>query len=348
MRTYRLSGPGSPDDITLGTEDVPTPGPTQLLVKTRAASINRRDLLITAGRYPLPARTGVVPLSDGAGEVVAVGGAVSRFAAGDRITASYWPRWISGPLRPEVIDQLGCTVDGWLSEYALIDENAAVLVPDHLSWAEAAALPCAGVTAWNALTRPGTLVAGQTVLLLGTGDVSLFAAQLAKAMGCRVIATTSSAAKAERLRELGVDEVVDYAASPEWSKEVRALTGGTGADLVVETQGPATFGQSLRAAATYAQICLLWVVSPRPEVLTITEDDLSGSLATIRREFVGNRSELEALCRAVAAHRIRPVVDRVFGFGDAVEAYRSYRDEESFGKVVIEAMSQPGSPSRLR
>lgn len=347
MRTYRLPGHGSVDDITLGTEDVPTPGPTQLLVRTRAASINRRDLLITTGRYPLPARADVVPLSDGAGEVVAVGDAVSRFAVGDRITASYWPRWISGPLRPEVIDQLGCTVDGWLSEYVLLDEAAAVRVPDHLSWAEAAALPCAGVTAWNALTRPGTLVAGQTVLVLGTGDVSLFAAQLAKAMGCRVIGTTSSAAKAERLRELGVDEVVDYVATPEWSKEVRALTGGAGVDLVVETQGPATIGQSLRAAATYAQICLLRVVSERPEPLTITEDDFAGSLATIRREFVGNREELEALCRAVAAHRIRPAVDRVFAFDEAVAAYRSYRDEDSFGKVVIESMSQATGAPRL-
>jgi NADPH:quinone reductase-like Zn-dependent oxidoreductase len=336
MRTYRLPKSGSSDDITLGTEDTPAPGPTQLLVKTRAASINRRDLLITTGRYPLPARPGVIPLSDGAGEVVAVGEAVRRFAAGDRITASYWPRWISGQLRPEVIDQLGCTVDGWLAEYALIDEAAAVPLPDHLSWAEAAALPCAGVSAWNALTRPGTLTAGQTVLVLGTGDVSLFAAQLAKAMGCRVIATTSSAAKAERLRELGVDHVVDYAATPEWSQVVRALTDGAGVDLVVETQGPATFGQSLRAAATYAQICLLWVVSPQPEALTITEDDLTGSLATIRREFVGNRVELEALCRAVAVHRIHPVVDRVFGFDDALAAYRFYRDEDSFGKVVIE------------
>lgn len=338
MRTYRLPGTGSLDDLTPATEDVPIPGSAQLLVRTRAASINRRDLLITTGRYPLAARADVVPLSDGAGEVVAVGNAVRRFAVGDRVTASYWPRWISGRLRPEVIDQLGCTVDGWLAEYVLVDEAAAVAVPGHLTWAEAAALPCAGVSAWNALTRPGTLTAGQTVLVLGTGDVSLFAAQLAKAMGCRVIATTSSAAKAERLREMGVDEVVDYVAMPEWSKQVRALTGGAGADLVVETQGPATFGQSLRAAATYAQICLLWVVSSQPEVLTVTEDDLTGSLATIRREFVGSRVELEALCQAVAANRIRPIVDRVFGFDDAVAAYRSYRDEDSFGKVVIEIL----------
>lgn len=336
MRTYRLPGPGPVDDLEPSAEAVPTPGPNQLLVAARAASINRRDLLIATGRYPLPARAGVVPLSDGAGEVVAVGGAVRRFAVGDRVTASYWPRWTAGRLRPELVDQLGCTVDGWLAEYVLLDETAAVAVPEHLTWAEAATLPCAGVSAWNALTRPGTLTAGQTVLVLGTGDVSLFAAQLAKVMGCRVIATTSSAAKAERLREIGVDDVVDYVATPDWSREVRALTGGRGADLVLETRGPATFGQSLRAGAMYAQICLLWVVSEQPEVLTVTEEDLNGSLATVRREFVGNREELEALCAAVAAHRIRPIVDRVFGFDDAIAAYRSYRDEDSFGKVVVE------------
>lgn len=336
MRIYRLAEPGSGDLVQLESADQPVPGRTQLLVRTHAAALNRRDLFITSGRYPLPARPGVVPLSDGAGEVVAVGADVTRFAVGDRVTASYWPRWISGPLRPEAVDQLGCTVDGWLAEYVLLEEAAAVAVPEHLTWAEAAALPCAGLTAWNALTRPGTLVPGATVLTLGTGDVSLFAVQLAKQMGCRVIATTSSAAKAERLRALGADDVVDYVVHPEWSGEVRRLTGGAGADLVVETRGPATFGQSLRAAATYAQICLLWVVSEQPEVLTITEDDIAGSLATIRREFVGNRTELEALCRAVAAGGLRPVVDRTFGFDDAVRAYTSYRDQDSFGKVVVE------------
>lgn len=336
MRSYRLSEPGSLDNLTLRDEPRPAPGPNQLLVRSRAASINRRDLLIATGRYPLPTRPDVVPLSDGAGEVAAVGDAVTGFRTGDRVTASYWPRWISGPLRADLVDQLGCTSDGWLAEYVLLDAQSAVKIPDHLTWAEATALPCAGLTAWNALTRPGTLQPGQTVLTLGTGDVSLLAAQFAKLMGCRVVTTTSSDVKAKRLRDLGVDEVVDYLRDPQWARQVRELTGGAGADLVVETRGPATFGQSLRAAAAYAQICLLWVVSQEPEVLTVTEGDLAGSLATIRREFVGNRSELEAMCRAVSASGMRPVVDRVFGFESALEALRSYRDEDSFGKVVIE------------
>jgi NADPH:quinone reductase-like Zn-dependent oxidoreductase len=316
-------------------QDQPRPGPTQILVRVRAASINRRDMLILTGRYPLPAALGVVPLSDGAGDIVAAGNAVSRFTVGDRVTASYWPRWTSGQLSAEVVDQLGCTRDGWLSEYLLLDEQAAVRVPDHLSWAEAAALPCAGLTAWNSLTRGGALRPGHTVLTLGSGDVALFAIQFAKLMGCRVIATTSSDAKADRLRRLGADDVIDYLRVPEWSKEVQRLTDGAGADLVVETSGPATIGQSLRAAARYGHVVLLTVVSPEPGVLRITEGDLAGKLVTIRREFVGNRTELEAMNHAISTHRLTPVIDRQFDFDDGIDAYRSYAEEDSFGKVVI-------------
>jgi NADPH:quinone reductase-like Zn-dependent oxidoreductase len=253
----------------------------------------------------------------------------------NRSAASYWPRWTSGQLSAEVVDQLGCTRDGWLSEYLLLDEQAAVRVPDHLSWAEAAALPCAGLTAWNSLTRGGALRPGHTVLTLGSGDVALFAIQFAKLMGCRVIATTSSDAKADRLRRLGADDVIDYLRVPEWSKEVQRLTDGAGADLLVETSGPATIGQSLRAAARYGHVVLLTVVSPEPGVLRITEGDLAGKLVTIRREFVGNRTELEAMIHAISTHRLTPVIDRQFDFDDAIDAYRSYAEEDSFGKVVI-------------
>lgn len=335
MRSYHLDRLGTIDGIVLREHDEPRPGPSQILVRVRAASINRRDLLILTGRYPLPATLGVVPLSDGAGDVVATGDAVSRFTVGDRVTASYWPRWTSGQLTSEVVDQLGCTSDGWLSQYLLLDEQAAVRVPEHLSWAEAAALPCAGLTAWNSLTRGATLVPGQTVLTLGSGDVALFAIQFAKLMGCRVIATTSSTTNADRLRRLGADEVIDYLRVPEWSTQVQRLTGGAGVDLVVETTGPATIGQSLRAAARYGQVVLLWVVSPQPEVLRISEADLAGKLVTIRREFVGNRTQLEAMNHAVSTHRLRPVIDRLFDFDDSLDAYRSYAEGRSFGKVVI-------------
>jgi NADPH:quinone reductase-like Zn-dependent oxidoreductase len=329
MRAYRMGDGGT---IQVHEEERPVPGRGEILVRVQAASINRRDVRILEGTYPLPGRPGVVPLSDGAGEVVAVGEGVTRFRVGDRVTGSYWPRWHDGRLRPELVDQLGCTSDGFLAEFAMLDEGAAVRVPDHLTWAEAAGLTCAGVTAWRALTGGQPVRPGDTVLTLGTGDVSLFAVLFGKLMGCRVVSTTSSEAKAARLRELGADHVIDYVRNPEWSREVREVTDGQGADVVVETHGPPTIGESIRASATYGQIVLLWV---RPGELRISEYAMAGKLGTIRREFVGNRNDLEAMCRAMAAHGIRPPIDRVFPFDAAKDAYQYFEEEESFGKVVI-------------
>ncbi|MFF2043384.1 NAD(P)-dependent alcohol dehydrogenase [Kitasatospora sp. NPDC058170] len=339
MRSYRLDKPGQSDGLVLHEGEEPAPGPTEVLVRVHAATLNRRDALILGGRYPLPARPGVIALSDGAGEVVATGGAVTRFRPGDRVTGSYFPRWTGGRLRPELGDQLGCTVDGLLTEYAVLDEQALVAVPDHLTWAEAASLSCAGVAAWSALTGGGPLPPGGTVVTLGSGDVSLFAVQFAKLHGCRVIATSGSAAGAQRLAALGADHVIDYRRTPEWSQEVRRLTGGEGADLVVETHGPATIEQSLRSAALYGQIALLWVVGEEPAELRIPDHAYAGTMATIRRYFVGSRSDLEAMTRAVAAHALRPVIDREFGFEEAPQAYRHFLAGGTVGKVVIRVAS---------
>ncbi len=342
MRTYLLDKPGSVDGIVAAETARPAPTGTQILVRVHAAALNRRDLLILNQRYPLPSTPGVVPLSDGAGEIVAVGEAVSRFAVGDRVVGGYWPRWHDGRLRPDLIDQLGCTLDGMLTEYALLDEQWATAVPDHLSWEEAATLPCAALTAWNSVTGGAPLHPGQTVLTLGTGSVALFSLQFAKAMGCRVVATTSSAAKASRLRELGADHVIDYTATPRWWQEVREATGGLGADLVVETNGPATIEQSVRAAAFYGEIVLLWAsVAPAGtpgSTLEIPGDALASSLVSIRRLFVGNRADHEAMNRAISAHRLRPVIDRVFDFTAVREAYAYYADTAPLGKVVIRIM----------
>jgi NADPH:quinone reductase-like Zn-dependent oxidoreductase len=331
MRSYRLEKLGQVDGIVLDEVERPEPGPTQILVKVHAASLNRRDALILNGSYPLPSRQGVVPLSDGAGEVVAVGSAAGRFSVGDRVTGSYWPRWHDGRLRAELLDQLGCTADGMLTEYAVFDEAAVALVPSHLTWAEAAGLSCAGVTAWNALVGGAALVPGQTVLTLGSGDVSLFAIQFAKLLGCRVISTTSSEAKAARLRALGADHVIDYVETPEWAPEVRRLTDGAGADLIVETQGSVTIEQSVRAAALYGEIVLLRVTGG----VWISGEAYGGTMVGIRREFVGSRADLEAMNRAIALHGSRPVVDREFSFEEAHEAYRYYLKDTSFGKVVV-------------
>ncbi|GAA1618531.1 NAD(P)-dependent alcohol dehydrogenase [Nonomuraea maheshkhaliensis] len=335
MRSYRLEKLGHLDGIVPREEPMPTPKPTDILVRVHAVSLNRRDALILHERYPLPSAPGVVPLSDGAGEVVAVGAEVTRFKVGDRIVGGYWPRWHDGRLKPEFLDQFGCTLDGMLTEYALLDQQWAVPVPAHLSWEEAATLPCAGVTAWNSVVGGEPLRPGQTVLTLGTGSVSLFALQFAKMLGCRVISTTSGEIKAAKLEELGADHVINNVDTPEWGQVVRELTEGQGADLIVETNGPATIEQSVRAAALYGQIVLLAVSGPDGSHIEISGEAYGSTLATIRRIFAGNRTDHEAMNQAITAHRLRPVIDRVFDFADAHDAFTHYLDGRPFGKVII-------------
>lgn len=331
MRVYRLVD----NEISLSERDDPKPGPTGMLIRVHAASINRRDIMLLEGTYPLAAAPGVVPLSDGAGEVVAVGERVTRFTVGDRVTGSYWPRWRAGRLAPDLIDQLGCTVDGMATEYAVLDEQSAVRVPDHLSWAEAACLSCAGVTAWCSVTGSGAITPGATVLTLGSGDVSLFALRFAKLLGCKVIVTTSQDTKADRLRALGADHVINYRTTPHWGEEVRGLGG---ADLVVETMGPQTIAESVTAAALYGEIVLLiWKAAGHPD-LVIPGDVYGPKLSPIRRLFVGSRTDLESMTRAMSTHEIRPVIDQIFPFDAVPEAYQRFRSPQRFGKVVIRTL----------
>jgi NADPH:quinone reductase-like Zn-dependent oxidoreductase len=335
MRTYHLDRLGTTDGIVLRERDEPKPKSTEILVRVHAASLNRRDSFILAGTYALPSRPGVVPVSDGAGEVVAAGDAVTRFKIGDRVAGCYFARWRDGKMQRDIIDQLGCTLDGMLTEYALLDEQWAVKVPDHLLWEEAATLPCAGVTAWNSLVGSEPMVAGQSVLTLGTGGVSLFAIQFAKLFGCRVVSLTSSDGKFERLRALGAEHVLNYATTPEWGQMVRELTGGEGVDRVVETFGPDTIEQSMRASALHGQIVLLITRSPTRPAIEIPGMAWASSLTTIRRVFVGSRASFEAMNRAIVAARMRPIIDRVFAFEEAREAYRYFMQGKLFGKVVI-------------
>ncbi len=209
MRAYHLEKAGRFEGVVLRERPVPAPCPGEIVLRVHAASLNRRDLMLVEQTYPIPGKPGVVPLSDGAGEVVAIGAGVTRFKVGDRVTGNYFARWRDGRLAPDLRDQLGCTLDGMAADYAVLDEQWAVRLPDHLSWEEGACLSCAGVTAWCSVTGSDFARPGRTVLTLGTGDVSLFAVQFAKLTGCRVIVTTSSDAKAHRLRELGADEVIN-------------------------------------------------------------------------------------------------------------------------------------------
>ncbi|MDX8526252.1 NAD(P)-dependent alcohol dehydrogenase [Mesorhizobium sp. MSK_1335] len=335
MLCYRLDEQGNGiNALAMREEAVPQPGPGQILIQIRATSLNRRDTMILNGAYPLTPRTGIVPLSDGAGEVVAVGEGVTRFAVGERVTGSYFARWVDGRMHPGVVDQLGCTLDGMLSEYALLDEQWAVRLPDHLSWQEAATFTCAGLTAWSALLGAEIPKPGQWVLVIGSGGVALFALQFAKLMGCRAAAVTSRVEKADRLRALGADLVIAAAETPEWGLKLREATGGI--DLVFETGGPATFPQSLIASTLYGRIVLLTVQDHNGKSVEIPGAVYQRSLVTIGRLFVGSRNGLEAMLAAVAAHRLKPVIDKAFPFAEAREAYRYFQQGDVFGKVVID------------
>jgi NADPH:quinone reductase-like Zn-dependent oxidoreductase len=262
MKSWHADLGAGIEGIVLREHDLPRPGPHQILVRVRAVSLNARELVILRGYYPLPVKPDVVLACDCAGEVVAAGEGVTRTKVGDRVAASIFPRWVDGPFALEYSAQLGGSLDGMPTEFALLPEDAAVHIPAHLSFEEAATLPCAALTAWNALCGSVPLLPGQTVLTLGSGSVSLFALQLAKLFGARVIATTSSDDKAGRLKALGADEVINYRTTPGWDQASRDLTGGRGVDLVVEVGGAGTLEESLKAVAPEGQISLVgWLAS---------------------------------------------------------------------------------------
>ena len=331
MKAYHIDGFGSLDGIVLRDDSMPKPGIREVVVRIHARSINYRDLLILNKLYPLPATPGVVPLSDGAGEVVAVGDGASRVAVGDRVSATYFPRWRDGRIEPELgMEQFGCTRNGMLSEFFVADEQALVKIPTHLSFQEAAALPCAGVTAWSALNGPRRVLPGENVLTIGTGGVALFALQFAKIFGARTIAITSSSKKAELLKKLGADEVVNYKENPDWHLAVRELTGGRGVDHVVETGSIETLPKSLSTCAWNAEVALvLALLGGSLDVAALR------GLFSARRLFVGSRASFEAMNRAIETHKLRPVIDRVFPFGEARGAYEHFEAKRHVGKVII-------------
>ena len=313
--------------------DEPKPGKHEVLIRVRAASLNARELMILAGHYSLPVKSDVVLLADGAGEVIAIGDEVTRARIGDRVACAVFPRWIDGRFGWEFAAQIGGSLDGMLTELAVVDEQAVVAIPEHLSWEEAATLPCAGVTAWNALSGLRAPVPGETVLVLGSGSVSLFALGFAKLFGARVIATTSSDEKAERLRRLGADDVINYRSIPEWHVRVRELTDGRGVDHVIDVGGGGTLARSLMSTAVEGQVAAVgWLAN---EASSIDIKAIAGSIATLRRIAVGSRAQFIAMNRAIAVSGMHPAIDSVFPFADAVSAFRYYEAGKSFGKVVI-------------
>jgi NADPH:quinone reductase-like Zn-dependent oxidoreductase len=335
MEAYHIDRFGSVDGIVLRSSEDPQPGPKEVLMRVRASSLNYRDLMVLKGGGRGPTKIGVVPLSDGVGEVAAIGERVTRIKIGDRIAGCFHPRWFGGPIKPDYLtDRLGANLDGMLAEYAVLSEEALVHVPSHLSFEEAATLPCAAVTAWVALTRDRRVTAGDVVLIQGSGGVSVFALQLARVLGARVIATTSTAEKAERLKGLGADDVVNYTETSDWDAKVRELTDGRGVDCVVEIGGPGTIAMSLQTLAVGGHISLIGASLS----LSGTGLDpllLTGRGITLGSISVGSRADFEAMNRAIALHRLRPVIDRTFPFSEAKEAYRHFEGRGHFGKVVI-------------
>ncbi|WP_437878409.1 zinc-dependent alcohol dehydrogenase family protein [Sorangium sp. So ce513] len=324
------------DAWTLAERPAPTPGPGEVLVRVRAASINYRDLMIARGLFGGDRKDDLVPLADAAGEVVALGAGVRRWKAGDRVVSTYFPTWASGPFREEYRDTApgAGRNDGVLAELVVFAEDALVRAPAHLGFDEAATLPCAAVTAWTALfeswPRPAP---GATVLVQGTGGVSLFAAQLARAAGLRVIATSSSAAKIERLRALGVTDAIDYRQHPEWHEEVLRLTRGEGVDRVIEVGGAGTLPRSLQAVKPGGVVSLIGVLAGVGDQI----DPMPILLRAVRVEgvMVGSRQSFIDLLSTLEAHAIRPVLDEVFPLERASDALARLAAGKHFGKIVI-------------
>jgi NADPH:quinone reductase-like Zn-dependent oxidoreductase len=332
MRAYEIQ-PRDGFDALAAVDRPPAPlGPHDVRVRVRAVSLNFRDLNVVKGARKRKAP--IIPASDGAGEVIEVGSAVARCAVGDRVAAAFFPYWQSGDLSDfHHAHALGGSQDGMLAEQVVLPETSWVRMPARLSFEAAATLPCAGVTAYHALFEAARLRAGDTVLVQGTGGVSIFGLQLAKAAGARVIVTSSSAAKRERAIALGADHVIDYKAEPAWGDAARTWTGGRGADVVIEVGGPGTFDQSVAALRYGGTMSILGVLTGvRGEVNTYGIFHKALRIAGI---YVGSVAMFEGLVRALDASRIEPVIDRVFGFADVKDAYAHLASGSHFGKVVV-------------
>ncbi|MES1260561.1 MAG: NAD(P)-dependent alcohol dehydrogenase [Acidobacteriota bacterium] len=311
----------------------PAPGPGEAVVRVRACSLNYRDLVVARGGYGRAVQPPLTPLSDGAGEVLRVGSGVTRVKPGDRVCAIFMQRWLAGPPDDDKFaSALGGALDGMLATEVCLNAAGLVPIPAYLSFEEAATLPCAAVTAWQALFRSGALKPGETVLTQGSGGVSIFALQFAKMAGARVIATSSGDAKLDRLRALGADATVNYRTTPDWDKPARAFTGGTGTDHVVEVGGAGTLPLSIRTVRRGGHIALIGVLTGAGEI-----DPRPVMTKQIRLQgiYVGSREMFEEMNRAMELACLKPVIDRIFPFEETVAALRYQESGAHFGKIVI-------------
>ena len=337
-RQFQLVPDGKAYKLEMKTVARPTPGPGQVLVRVRAVSLNQRDLAVTRAQYGGTgggSMVGKVPLSDGAGEVVAVGTGATRFRVGDRVAGIFFARWIDGHRSADTMASArgGAGMDGMLSEFVAGDENGFVKIPDYLSFEEAATLPCAGVTAYRALFVEGRLKKGEFVLLEGTGGVSTFGLQFAAAAGARPIITSSSDDKIAKVKSMGAFGTVNYRTNPDWQKDVRRLTGDAGVDHVLEVGGRDTLPRALEALAYDGHIALIGGLTGFAS--DVPAGRLLGMGARVTGIYVGSRADFEAMNRFIAEHKIRPLIDKVFPFEEAPQAFDLMDNGSYLGKIVI-------------
>jgi NADPH:quinone reductase-like Zn-dependent oxidoreductase len=333
MKVAALKSPGGLENIVTETRDDPMPGPGQVLIRVRATSLNYHDYVVAIGGIPTP--DGRILMSDGAGDVLAVGEGVTRFQPGDKVISTFFPNWSDG--RPElekIIGVPGDHADGFAAELVACPETAVTHMPKNYSYAEAATLPCAALTAWRGMITEANVKAGDWVLVQGTGGVSIFALQFAKALGARVIATSSSNEKLEKVKALGADHVINYKETPEWGRKAKELTGGIGVDEVVEIGGPGTLTQSIHACRVGGHISLIGVLTGiSGEVPTAA---MFSSNITMSGITVGSRREQEDMVKAIEANDIKPVIDRSFPLEELSDAFAHQAAQKHFGKIVVE------------
>jgi NADPH:quinone reductase-like Zn-dependent oxidoreductase len=332
MKAWELSGYGI-ENLKLTEKSEPKPGPNEVLVRMSAVSLNYRDKLVVEGLYNPNMSFPIVQVADGVGEVVDAGKSVTRFRRGDRIMTHYATRWIDGqPQGDETTHTLGNTISGALAEYIVMDEQSVVRVPDYLTDEEASTLPCAGLTAWYALVEKGQLLPDQTVLIQGTGGVSIFGLQIASAIGAQTIVTSSSDEKLERVRSLGASHGINYARTPQWENVALDLTAKKGVDHVLEVVGGKSLVQSVSAIKAGGHIAVIGILESFTSDLPLFP--ILVKQVVLRGYSVGPRRALEEMNQAFAKWQIRPVIDTVYPFGDGLAAYEHlYRG--AFGKIVI-------------
>jgi len=333
MRLVRLRAPGGLENLKLVEEDHPKPRTGELLVRIRANSLNFHDQMVVLGK--IPCADGRIPMTDGAGEVIEVGADVSDFKTGDVIVSTFYPNWLGGEATPAAKREVpGEIIDGYAREYACMPAHAFTKAPAGYTPVEAATLTCAGVTSWRGLVVAGQVKPGDTVLILGTGGVSLFALQFAKVAGARVIATSSSEEKLAKLQRLGADNVINYKAVPEWGQKAKDLTDGRGVDHVIEVGGPATLSESITACRTGGHIALIGLLTGFTGEVSIPA--LFSNQIRISGISIGSRADQEDMIRAITINRLKPIIDRRFPLQEIGTAFKYYESQMHFGKVCLE------------